>query len=124
MIYLDTHVVIWLAAGDTDQLSRRAAATIGSDDLRISPMVRLELQFLDELNRLVMKPAEIVAALEKDLGLSVCDARFDAVIHTAMANAWTRDPFDRLITAQALLADAPLVTKDQVIRKHYKKAIW
>jgi PIN domain nuclease of toxin-antitoxin system len=37
---------------------------------------------------------------------------------------WTRDPFDRLIVAQALLHDAPLITKDEHIRRHYAGALW
>jgi PIN domain nuclease of toxin-antitoxin system len=37
---------------------------------------------------------------------------------------WVRDPFDRLIVAQASANDAPLITKDEKIRRHYKRAIW
>jgi PIN domain nuclease of toxin-antitoxin system len=37
---------------------------------------------------------------------------------------WTCDPFDRLIVANAKAAGAPLVTKDEGIRRHYRRAIW
>ncbi|MCF7950382.1 MAG: hypothetical protein K9L57_01970 [Spirochaetaceae bacterium] len=37
---------------------------------------------------------------------------------------WTRDPFDRLITAQADIQAASLLTKDGTIRTHYPKAVW
>jgi PIN domain nuclease of toxin-antitoxin system len=37
---------------------------------------------------------------------------------------WTRDPFDRLISAQALTSGTALVTKDRVIRNHLSLAWW
>ena len=37
---------------------------------------------------------------------------------------WTRDPFDRLITAQAALDDSPLLTKDDTIHTYYPEAVW
>jgi PIN domain nuclease of toxin-antitoxin system len=37
---------------------------------------------------------------------------------------WTRDPFDRIITAQDMVSHAPLITKDGAILSHYKRAIW
>ncbi|MCB8766407.1 hypothetical protein [Planktothrix agardhii] len=40
MIYLDTHVVVWLYAGLTDKLSNLAKSLINTHDLYISPMVR------------------------------------------------------------------------------------
>ena len=45
-------------------------------------------------------------------------------VEAAERLSWTRDPFDRLIVAQASLAGAPLVTKDRMIRKHFAKAAW
>jgi len=54
----------------------------------------------------------------------VCDQRFDRVIEAAEAQDWTRDPFDRIIVAQAGLAAATLVTKDQPIRDRYAMAAW
>ncbi|MEI9811179.1 MAG: hypothetical protein WDO18_00250 [Acidobacteriota bacterium] len=36
---------------------------------------------------------------------------------------WTRDPFDRMIVAQARLAKAHLITRDTIIQTHYPKAI-
>jgi PIN domain nuclease of toxin-antitoxin system len=42
----------------------------------------------------------------------------------ALGQSWTRDPFDRIIVSQAALRNAPLVTRDQVIRDHYSQAVW
>ena len=46
-IYLDTHVVAWLYAQGPLSIPNSIATMIEAcDDLRISPMVRLELQYL------------------------------------------------------------------------------
>ncbi len=46
VIYLDTHVVVWLFSGRTELLSSRAVNAIENHDLLISPIVSLELQYL------------------------------------------------------------------------------
>jgi PIN domain nuclease of toxin-antitoxin system len=38
--------------------------------------------------------------------------------------SWTRDPFDRLIAAHAIVANASLVTADDTIREHLPLAVW
>jgi PIN domain nuclease of toxin-antitoxin system len=126
VIYLDTHVVFWLyAEGARSRLSataREAIRTAG--DVRVSPMVSMELQHLYEIDRIGAMPAVILDELRAMLGLTVCPAAFGAVVQVAERLAWTRDPFDRLIVAQAALHDAPLVTRDATIHEHYARAVW
>ena len=38
--------------------------------------------------------------------------------------AFTRDPFDRLIAAQAEVAGAELATKDRLLRANLRFALW
>jgi PIN domain nuclease of toxin-antitoxin system len=125
LIYLDTHVAAWLHAAGAELLSEDAARRIDdADEIRISPMVRLELQYLYEIGR-VSQPATLVLdALGAGLGLRVCDASFPAVARAAESETWTRDPFDRMIVAQASLRDAPLLTKDRILHQNYDRAVW
>lgn len=124
--YLDTHVVFWLYAGGAEApLSPKAREAVGTaGEVRISPIVRLELQYLYEVERIGVPPAPILDELAAVLGLRPCEAPFSAVIQAAEAQRWTRDPFDRIIVSQAALHDAPLVTKDRLIRDQYAKALW
>jgi PIN domain nuclease of toxin-antitoxin system len=126
VIYLDTHVAFWLyaAAGNARLCSTAEEVVRRADDVRISPMVRLELQYLYEVDRIGEPPAPILDELGSRLGLVVCRADFSAVVHEAERYSWTRDPFDRLIVAQASLHGAPLVTKDGRIHEHYAHAVW
>ena len=124
MIYLDTHVVVWLYSGDIKLLSSKALELIENNDLYISPIVYLELKFLYEIERIKVSPAEILESLSGSIGLSVCDKSFLQIISESIPLEWTRDPFDRIIVANAIVNDAILLTKDSRIQANYSKACW
>ena len=122
--YLDTHVALWLYAGDTDRLSARAANSINRESLAICPIVLMEIQYLHEIGRITVRPGAIVADLERRVGLRVEDRSLAEVVEHGLGLSWTRDAFDRLIVAQAALDRAVLITRDRLILKNYPKALW
>jgi PIN domain nuclease of toxin-antitoxin system len=124
LIYLDTHVVAWLFSDRMDLLPAGVRTRIDESDLLISPAVKLELQYLYEINRITFSGEHIVNTLEKEIALRVCDLPFLKVIDVALAASWTRDPFDRLIASQATLRGAPLLTKDGALLTHCEWAEW
>lgn len=124
MTYLDTHIVVHLAAGDAAWLSPAARQAIEAEQLLISPAVVLELQLLHEIGLLKLTASRLAALLEHDLGVRICQQPFHRVAAAALGESWTRDPFDRLIVANAKSAHAPLVTKDTAIRRHYPASVW
>ena len=124
MIYLDTHVVVWLYAGELGRISTSAKALIEEHDILISPMVILELTYLQEIERLSVDASVIIESLEASIGLRVCRLSFHQLVMEAMSQKWTRDPFDRIIAATALCAKAELITKDAVILKNCQYAVW
>jgi len=124
LIYLDTHVVVWLYAGKIKKLSEQAKELINGHDVVISPVVRLELQYLFEIQRITDKANEIVSDLSDRIGLKMCDKNFNTIVSGALDFSWTRDPFDRIIVANAAVNHNILVTKDQNILENYEKAMW
>ncbi len=124
MIYLDTHVVVWLYAGNLTLISKDALRMIEDHQVLISPMVLLEVDFLYEIKRIKVESEYIQSYLEQQIGLTVCNTKFEFVCKNAARQKWTRDPFDRLITAQAAITKSILITKDQNIRQNYTQAIW
>lgn len=124
LIYLDTHVVVWLYAGQVHRFSKSCWTWIDQSQLLVSPMVLLEIDYLKEIGRINIGADTLLGALAIDLGLQVCQRGFSEVVAIARRQSWTREPFDRLIVAQAELAQAPLVTKDKTIRHHYPRAVW
>jgi PIN domain nuclease of toxin-antitoxin system len=121
---LDTHVVVWLYTGEIEQLSTAAVVAIEQHPLVVSPMVQLELSYLHEIGRLAIGGADMIADLERRIGLRSSDTALQALVDTAASLTWTRDPFDRLIVADALVAGATLITKDRTIHDHSTIALW
>lgn len=124
MIFLDTHVVVWLYAGLTKKFGAAIRQQMNRSEIVVSPIVRLELQYLYEIKRTTENADEILTDLSQRIGLRVADNDFDAVIRRALGLSWTRDPFDRIITAQASLEDTPLISSDKNILDHYAYARW
>ena len=124
MIYLDTHAVVWLYAGLADKFNAPVRVLMNEQDIAISPIVRLELQFLHEIQRVAEDADMIVADLANRIGLAIGNMDFNAIISQALEISWTRDPFDRIIVANASLDNSILVSKDQNILSHYPFAKW
>lgn len=125
--YLDTSVAVWLAQRSLDRLTAPALDHLAQStfDRRISPAVLLELQFLFEIGRILLPAADVRRKLEAEFAVEVCDLSFPLVTETSLTENWTRDPFDRLITAHARANGlAWLVTSDRHIREVYPRAIW
>ncbi|NOY69749.1 MAG: type II toxin-antitoxin system VapC family toxin [Deltaproteobacteria bacterium] len=124
MIYLDTHVVVWLYAGKIEKLSEVSKELINGHEVIVSPVVRLELQYLFEIDRITDKANEILFDLSDRIGLTICDQSLNTIVSCALDLSWTRDPFDRMIVANAAINQNNLITKDQNILENYEKAMW
>ena len=124
MMYLDTHVVVWLHVGLFNKFSSKAIQLLEEHELLISPIVTLELQYLYEIHRISYPADNIIDNLTEKLGLGTCDTQFLQLVKLANQFNWTRDPFDRLIVAAAKAKEALLLTKDATIIKHYSHAMW
>lgn len=123
--YVDTHVIIWLRENRLGKISKTARRELESAErLFISPIVKLELHYLQETGRLTL-PADIMLdskTLNFEINLS--DMSFTALCEAAKSQSWTRDLFDRFIVAEAAFHRAKLITADHKIHEHYKKALW
>ncbi len=121
---LDTHVVLWLYEGLLGRIPNKAMEILESHSLTISPMVALELTYLYEIGRITEPPAVIIAELQRTLHLTTCGTPFPEVVKASLSLDWTRDPFDRLIAAQAIAEDQPLLTADRTLLKEVVNAVW
>lgn len=124
LVHLDTHVVIWLYEGRYEELSKAARSLIEEGRCVISPMVRLELQYLFEVGRNERDADFVLAALRQLMDLDVSGAPLNEVVKQGLSITWTRDVFDRLIVAHAVYEDAPLLTRDHRIRDNFSGAVW
>jgi len=125
-LLLDTHALLWFQAGDR-RVSRTARQAMEAADaeLIVSAASVWEMAIKASLGRLRL-PYEVDAYITEKIGqgyhmLSVSWA------HAAKVEAlpWHhRDPFDRLLAAQAITERCPLVTRDRVFRKYGVDIVW
>lgn len=123
LTFIDTHIAVWLCSEKRRSFPAKARAAIEEGWLAISPMVELELHFLQEIGRIKIGSDAILNALS-GLPLHLDQTPFSAVSKAAATQTWTRDPFDRVIVGQALAAGGWLVSADERIREHFPRAIW
>ncbi len=116
-LLLDTHAALWWAQ-DPAQLSAPAAAAIadGANAVWFTAASAWELAIKVRSGKVTVDVARLVAVLVQDgvhvLGIGVHDGI------AAGSLAWShRDPFDRMIVAQAERLDLVVVSRDQPIRQ-------
>lgn len=110
--------------GDIESFPQKVTTCIEQDNLFISPIVILELEYLYERGKVLETSQDIIKNLKTLADLEICPEPFLNIIQEALEIKWTRDSFDRLIVAHAQAKKAILLTKDQTILKNYKKAVW
>jgi PIN domain nuclease of toxin-antitoxin system len=125
IVYLDTNAAVFLAQRGTVRFHPRARRLIEHGNLRMSPIVLLELEYMNEVGRSALRAQDVLRKLEQELAVSVCDSPFADVARAALDEKWTRDPFDRIIVAQAKVNGlAPLISSDKEIAEHYLRTVW
>lgn len=125
MIHIDTHIAIWLFNAERKRLTTAAMDVLAHEQMGYSPMVRHELNLLYERERLpAPSPDAILQYLSAAFNAAESQIGFNRVIDEATSLRWTRDPFDRLIVANAIVDGARLVTADERILEHFKDAVW
>ncbi|MFI5025457.1 MAG: type II toxin-antitoxin system VapC family toxin [Solirubrobacterales bacterium] len=117
-------MVGWLYEGADRRLPSGVRRLIETGEPFVPAIVELELTYLYEVGRVTEPATAPLDALRKRIGLQVADASTAALAKTAAELSWTRDPFDRMIAAQAILADSPLLTADRTILEHLPLATW
>ena len=106
------------------KLPARARALIEERAPVLSPAAALELRYLHEVGRARDSVPVMLAALRQEIGIEVTDGSIAELGQAAADLSWTRDPFDRLISAHAIVANAPLITADETIRANLPLAAW
>lgn len=111
ILLLDAHALLWWLADDPglDDGARRAIGDTANDVL-VSAATAWEIEIKRALGKLA-SPDGLDRAIEQagfdGLPISVADA-----VRAARLPAHHRDPFDRMLVAQAMRLDALIVSRD------------
>lgn len=114
----------WLYEGADRRIPDAVRTLVESEKPFVSPIVELELTYLYEVGRVTEPASAPISALRRTIGLQIADVPVAALVRAATGLSWTRDPFDRMIAAQAIVADMPLVTADRTILANLPIATW
>ena len=124
-LLLDTHAFLWWV-GDDPRLSARARRAITDSTCFISVASCWEMSIKAGLGRLDV-PRPIARFLQEQLevnGFSVLPVSLEHAAAVAEMPFHHRDPFDRLLAAQARHDDLAIVSADPVFRKYGVRRVW
>jgi PIN domain nuclease of toxin-antitoxin system len=119
----DTHAALWLLGGD-DRLSRRAERLLkdASNEVLLSAAVVWEVAVKRSLGKLDAPEGFAELLLEAGaVALAVSMEHAEAVAELPWHH---RDPFDRMLVAQADLEQAVLVSGDERLHYYDVRVVW
>ncbi|MGI8949071.1 MAG: type II toxin-antitoxin system VapC family toxin [Ornithinimicrobium sp.] len=123
-LLLDTNVVIWLLLGDRSAVSARAQDALqdASHELLLSAVSVWEIATKRSLGKLDIDPSWARELLRLDLVQLPVTAEHARRVESL---PWHhRDPFDRLLVAQAEAEQCPLVTADARLVAYDVSIVW
>lgn len=118
---LDTHAFLWLVAGDErlpDSVRRLVASASG---VLLSAASVWEGEIKRAAGRLSVPP---LAALARAVGVTVLPITAEHAEVAAHLPLHHRDPFDRMLVAQAQAESLVLVSKDEAMRRYGVPVAW
>lgn len=126
-LLLDTHALIWWLAGD-GRLSREAQGEIGNteNEIMVSAASAMEIATKFRIGKLPE-----AAHLARNFQQAITDQGFSklgiSVRHALLAGKMTiphKDPFDRLLIAQALIEDVVLISNEGIFDTFGVRRLW
>jgi PIN domain nuclease of toxin-antitoxin system len=124
---LDAHTLLWYVVDDP-QLSQSAKAVMldAANEILISPASYWEIAIKVRLGKLTLhQPYEAFLDLCLDTyGFTILpiEPRHTAALITLPLHH--KDPFDRLLVAQAMVEDIPLISGDPVLDSYPIRRLW
>ncbi len=119
---LDTHVFLW-ALGEVNRLSEKARQAIEdpANEIYVSAAVVWEIAIKYALGKLQLpsEPATYIPARVGALGFRELPIRFEHALLAASLPRHHRDPFDRMLIAQARIEGMTFITDDQLVARYF-----
>ncbi len=127
-VLLDTHAFLW-ALTAPERLSRRARRATEDEDneVLVSAASVWEIAIKASLGRLDPGVAEIERSLPDEMerhAFQPLPVHVRHALRVAALPTAHRDPFDRLLVAQAIVDDLHLVTADRKLGAYGVKVVW
>ena len=121
-VLLDTHLLLWALASPS-KLSKKARQRIESSEVFASAASIWEISIKCALGKLVAKPAEVLAAIEP-AGFAHLPVSGEHAAKVVELPPIHKDPFDRLLVAQAIVHGMTILTPDPIIARYPARTMW
>lgn len=124
-VLIDTNVFLW-GIQHEDRLSRRVQALLPKSDVWISVASLWEIITKVKVGKLIL-PAPVGEYLSEKLrqnGVLILPITFAHVRRLEELPLHHRDPFDRILIAQSLDENVPVVTSDPWFKQYPVQIIW
>lgn len=123
-ILVDTHALLWWLT-DNPRLSYAAEAAISNPDneVFVSTCIGYEIAYKQRLGRLPALPESLGRRLERD-GIGLLPISLEHALAAASLPGPHRDPWDRIMIAQALAERCHMVTVDKVFADYDVPVVW
>jgi PIN domain nuclease of toxin-antitoxin system len=112
----------WLA--DDPRLGPRARSTIRAGEVFISVVSLWEIEIKRRLGRIEADTSSILESVGMTEGFHLLDVRPTHVVSLIELPQLHRDPFDRMLVAQAVRENVPLLTKDPMLTRYPIDHVW
>jgi len=125
-LLLDTRAFIWFATGDTQLGEAAAAAIVDPDhDVLLSAASVWEMAIKASLGKLELAaPLHAIVAAARERRIATLPITPAHALRVEALPFHHRDPFDRLLIAQALEEQLTLVTRDEAFRHYEVPVLW
>ena len=125
---LDTHVFLWWVSARGSRVSGIARDLIedGETEILVSVASVWEIAIKVGAGRLEL-PGPVAGYLPERMqqhGFGILPIEVDHALHVARIPPIHRDPFDRLLVAQAQIEGIPILTADPAIAQYDVETIW
>jgi PIN domain nuclease of toxin-antitoxin system len=121
-LLLDTHILIWLMNGDQRLTSQARALIIDAAEVFVSTASIWEVAIKWRLGKMEENPYELVASTGR-AGLIDLPVAPPHALVTAQLPLHHRDPFDRILVAQAISETMRLLTANPQLAAYSKLVI-
>ncbi len=123
ILLLDTRALLWALAGSARLSAAARAAIIDPDnDVLVSAASGWEIAIKKRLGRLDA-PEGLVEAIA-DAGFRERPIRLADTARLQTLPDHHRDPFDRMLIAQALVDRIPIVSRDPLLARYRVRLLW
>jgi PIN domain nuclease of toxin-antitoxin system len=126
-LLLDTHAFLWWIT-DNEELSPRAREVIADsrNELFLSAASGCEISIKTGLGRIQLPktPDNFLLHQLSENAITPLSISIQHALHVLSLPDIHRDPFDRIIVAQAILEKMTILTRDAFIRRYDVPALW